>query len=55
MDHIREDDSDGDQDEIRALEGMFFVRDTTAEGWVESGEELWFDEGDPNGVRAYVG
>jgi len=33
--HIYEDDSDGDQNEIRARRGRFFARDTTWLGWID--------------------
>jgi len=50
---ITEDNTDGDWDVIRVLNGVFSVRDVTWSGSVPP--EHWFDEGPNAGVRAYVG
>jgi hypothetical protein len=50
---ITEDDTDGDWDVLRVLNGVFSVRDLTWSGYVPP--DHWFDEGVGLGVRAYVG
>jgi VCBS repeat-containing protein len=55
---ITDDDGDGDHDRIRARDGRYFAMDRTQRGWVDGGErfgEMWFDEGEPDGVRAWCG
>ena len=54
---IWEDDSDDDHDEIHALSGRYFAMDQSWQGWVDDGTrwgDHWFDEGEPDGVRACV-
>ena len=52
---ITEDNSDGDTDVIRALEGRFWAQDSTGLGGpVYLGQDQWFDEGEPDGQRAFI-
>jgi hypothetical protein len=47
---ITEDGTDGDTDIIRALDGAFYVQDSTGDGgWVYNGQDRWFD-----GLRAFI-
>ena len=52
---IWEDSTDGDQDEIHALSGRFFAMDRSWRGWIDQNNSYWFDEGEPDGVKAWVG
>lgn len=54
---IYEDALDLDTDEIVAQRGRFYAMDSTWRGWIDDGTDYgdhWFDEGQPNGFRAWV-